>query len=296
MDPTSPVLLDVGSVADVETTMQHFLDEQVSVNAEMVESPNPKASNVTNTVQNFVDEQISTNVERRESPSPKAPLGQLHLDAPSSPVLASTTDEEKQFSDGESEKDSLFDEISDGERSPRRRLRSKSPKPGPSPLRKVAAITSPPRPGRLNIKALPSPLKTSETIQTPVTAQPKTPFLYLPTPSPKQASEGTQFPFTAPPKFPAVLESPLQAPIPGSSFPERRRLFGDRDRRESAPSDLSAYFGRPKRKRDAVLEEEHVEKEKATASSPDAVPDNESNAVSQSSFHSGITTSVSWTQ
>jgi hypothetical protein len=149
----------------------------------------------------------------------------------------------------ESEKDSLFDEMSDREDAPHQRLRSRSPLPGPSPLRKVERakspenMTTPTKRSKLSLHIGSIP---SQPPDTPATATPATPHLYLPTPSPRiKPSENGGFPFTAPPKLDfevrraSIASSPTETPRS-----QKRKLL--RQSLDSAAPELSTFFARPK--------------------------------------------------
>jgi hypothetical protein len=101
-------------------------------------------------------------------------------------------------SDGESEKDSLFDELSDKEDGRLQRIKNRSPLHGPAPLHAVESAknshTMPSKPSKLGIQiTTPHTQSQLDSCQSGISG---TPHLYLPTPSPKVTSFGhTAFPF-----------------------------------------------------------------------------------------------------
>lgn len=145
---------------------------------------------------------------------------------------ASLSDEERQLSDLDSERDSLFDEPSDGEsvhRSVQRRKMN-------AKLR--FAATS--QPSKLSIEI--SSTRIGVDFLTPRSEKPTTPRLYLPTPSPKTEKRSLYFPTSAPPRYGPSYSGIIER-MESRSPTERKSIrwgFG----RESLPSNLSAYFGR----------------------------------------------------
>ncbi|KAF8253019.1 hypothetical protein K440DRAFT_643021 [Wilcoxina mikolae CBS 423.85] len=233
-----------------------------------------------------------------ESPTPVKesdnPLDRTE-DGPSPGASLVVEDSRPATSDGESEKDSLFDELSDKEDA-RARPRSRSPLPGPSPLRRVERAKTPERSPTaqrtklsLQISATPSQQR-----DTPRSAAPKTPHLYLPTPSPKitSAEHGGGFPFAALPRldFGAKPSEKTEETLRG-----QKRKFA-RQSLDSSPADLSTYFGRPK----PAGEHETPTKKDNTTDAP-ITPDAEEvqdatlsqRKKSPIQFKSGITTPLS---
>lgn len=167
----------------------------------------------------------------------------------------SLSEDDRQPSDYESEKDSLFDEFSDNEM--RKRV-AKSRNLGRSPLKSAGAFT--PRrsipytkPSRLILET------TSAEESSP--SQPKTPFLYLPTPSPKVEKRDMHFPTSAPPKF---MVGPYNSALgkEGTSPVRRKPNFWGATK-GPVPNEISAYFGRPERGSDITptTEMSQIEKE-----------------------------------
>ncbi|KAL7275783.1 hypothetical protein RUND412_001262 [Rhizina undulata] len=153
------------------------------------------------------------------------------------------SDDEKP-SDGESERDSLFDELSDVE-GVRRRARSISPLSslrnpiGTEKTLPLKSLAKPSKPSKLSITTTPSRVREDREgpLQTPQSARhPKTPFLYLPTPSPK-TERLLKIPQSSPPKFALQLDRNT-SPVRGSG------LFWSDDI-ESTPHAIFDYFGRP---------------------------------------------------
>lgn len=216
-------------------------------------------------------------------------------DGPSPAASLVAEDSRPATSDGESEKDSLFDELSDKEDA-RARPRSRSPLPGPSPLRRVERAKTPERsPTTQRTKlSLQISATTSQQRDTPRSAAPKTPHLYLPTPSPKvtSAEHTGGFPFAVLPRpdFGAKLFEKVEETPRG-----QKRKFA-RQSLDSSPADLSTYFGRPK----PASEHEIPTKKDNTTDAPITPDAEEVQDVTQSQrkkspiqFKSGITTPVS---
>lgn len=255
--PQSPSTTDATTIEDEEDkdAIQSFFD-MMTGSGESTIPDEPTTG--------FTFESDTETASPPADPAEPAEQAKSHLAAPKSIPSPGRRDDERQLSDYESEKDSLFDEMSDAEPLPRKRIRSKSPMPGPSPLRKELdqppRATSPtPRPKRLKLKSS-SPMP-EDVMRTPVLPH-ETPFLYLPTPSPKIVTGTTQFSFSAPP-----LCAPEQLPEMGDDGHSlendtmrtpKRKLFGER--RESAPSNLSAYFGRPTARRGSKGDSHHHKK------------------------------------
>jgi len=190
-----------------------------------------------------------------QSPTPTPVKGTLRDpgdsapdDDPFAPVSAISAENSRPTSSaGESEQDSLFDEMSDREDS-RARPRSRSPLPGPSPLRKVQRAKTPERSptasrSKLRLQITSSISASAETPQpndTPLSTAPRTPYLYLPTPSPKvTANDHMSFPFSPQGRLEFGRSSPEASDSPRG---QKRKLL--RQSLDSAPTDLSTYFGR----------------------------------------------------
>ncbi|CUS10565.1 unnamed protein product [Tuber aestivum] len=175
------------------------------------------------------DQAISTVAGREVLPKPSTPEATNYLSV-SDQRRASLSDDERQLSDIDSEKDSLFDEPSDGETTHRLVQRRK--------MNAKFAATS--QPSKLSIEIS----RMGENFATPRSGKPKTPFLYLPTPSPKVEKRSLNFPTSAPPKINSGYPGMNDNFEFGSPTEVRRPLLWGSER-ESFPSDLSAYFGRP---------------------------------------------------
>lgn len=203
-------------------------------------------------------------------------------------------------SDGESEIDSLFDEMSDREDT-RPRKRSGSPLPGPSPLRKFERAKTPEistssKKSKLNLQLSTSPIAHRETPR----STPKTPHIYLPTPSPKTlSSEHMGFPFTAPARLDFGARNPEKTP---ASVQKRNRL---RHSLDSAPDDLTTYFGRKKHPKAEKEQTKQLEDSSLTGTPVDEPstptegsiqalrPRSETHKERSPGFKSGIVTPVS---
>jgi hypothetical protein len=278
--PQLPLVSPFLAVRELESS-EGYLGVDIGVQGEGLEAA-PASIEVQNPTP--LKETTGENMDTGESAPSPAPSA-TEVSRPTSSAGAS-----------ESEKDSLFDEMSDQEDAPHQRLRSRSPLPGPSPLRKMERAKSPECPrtptkrGKLSLHIASTP---SQPPETPTTATPATPHLYLPTPSPRiTTSENAGFPFAAPPKLDFGVRRASVASAP-NEMPrgQNRKLL--RQSLDSAAPELSAYFARPKEHAPETQTDNPADKPITPAaeepSSKEFAPPSRKDSVQ---FKSGITTPV----
>ncbi|CAZ81201.1 unnamed protein product [Tuber melanosporum] len=273
------------------------LNDTPTTNTEPEGIPVPISSDITGTTPT-PGQAILTMARGEVIPKPSTPEATNYLSV-SDQRRASLSDDERQLSDIDSEKDSLFDEPSDGETAHHLAQRRK--------MNARFATTS--QPSKLSIEITSS--RMSENFATPRSGKPKTPFLYLPTPSPKVEKRSLHFPTSALPK----ISSGYSGTNDGFEFrspTEGRRSFLWGEGRGSFPSNLSAYFGRPVESEDTGVDHESPSSEKhdnnseCQSSGSRSVNDSNSNpetvaesdlggqqSDSASEFESGVTTNLS---
>ncbi|PWW72750.1 hypothetical protein C7212DRAFT_285780 [Tuber magnatum] len=262
-------------------------------NTELGGGPVLISSDITSTAP-ASDQAITAVAGREVLPKPSTPEATNYLSV-SDQRGASLSDDERQLSDIDSEKDSLFDEPSDGETAHRLVQRRK--------MNARFAATS--QPSKLSIEIS----RMGENFATPRSGKPKTPFLYLPTPSPKVEKRSLHFPPSAPPKVNSGYSG--TSDYFGFRSPtEERRTFLWGSERESFPSDLSAYFGRPVESENTRADHESPSSEKRDNSAEYQTSGNRSmndsnsetivgsdqggqQSDSTSEFESGVTTNLS---
>ncbi|KAG0633197.1 hypothetical protein HOY80DRAFT_1141601 [Tuber brumale] len=273
------------------------LNDTQTTNTELEGTPVPISSDIAGTTPT-PDQAILTMARGEVIPKPSTPEAANYLSV-SDQRRASLSDDERQLSDIDSEKDSLFDEPSDGETAHHLVQRRK--------MNARFATTS--QPSKLSIEITSS--RMSENFATPRSGKPKTPFLYLPTPSPKVEKRSLHFPTSAPPKIGSGYPGTNDGFELGSPT-EGRRSFLWGSGRGSFPSNLSAYFGRPVESEDAGADHESPSSEKHDNSteyqSSGSISVNDSNSNpetiaesdqggqqsdSASEFESGVTTNLS---
>ncbi|RPB03550.1 hypothetical protein L873DRAFT_1669908 [Choiromyces venosus 120613-1] len=263
-------------------------------NTELEGDPVSISSDITGTAPT-PDQAISTIAEERATLRPSTPEATNYLSV-SDQRRASPSDDERQLSDIDSERDSLFDEPSDGETAHRLVQRRK--------MNARFAATS--QPSKLSIEITSS--KMGENFATPRSGKPKTPFLYLPTPSPKIEKRSLHFPTSAPPKIGSGY-SGTNEDFDFGSPTERRKSFLWGSGRESLPSNLSAYFGHPVESENTEADHEspssgnHENSTEYQTSGDRSMNDSNSETIAESDqggqsdstseFESGVTTNLS---
>lgn len=274
------------------------LNDIQTINTELEGNPVPVSLDITSTTPPH-DQPILTMVGGEVVvPKPSTPEATNYLSV-SDQRRASLSDDERQLSDIDSEKDSLFDEPSDGETAHRLVQRRK--------MNARFAATS--QPSKLSIEIMSS--RVGENFATPRSGKPRTPFLYLPTPSPKIEKRSLNFPTSAPPKTSSGY-SGTNDDLEFGSPTERRKSFLWGSGREPFPGNLSAYFGRPVESENAGADhespaEKHDNNTEYQDSGNRSMNDSNSETIAESDqggqqsdstseFESGITTNVSRTR
>lgn len=277
---------DYMSLNDIQTT-----------NTELEGNPVPVSPDITDTTPTH-DQAILTMAGGEVIPKPSTPEPTNYLSV-SDQRRASLSDDERQLSDIDSEKDSLFDEPSDGETAHRLVQRRK--------MNARFAATS--QPSKLSIEIMSS--RVGENFATPRSGKPRTPFLYLPTPSPKIEKRSLNFPTSAPPKT-SSGHSGTNDDFEFGSPTEGRKSFLWGSGREQFHGNLSAYFGRPVESESAGADHEYPSEKNDNSteyqnSGNRSMNDSNSETIAESDqggqrsdstseFESGVTTNVSRTR